>query len=114
MKEKSIDASVNLLLAELDRKGIETVWERSEQQGPRCGFGELGICCRNCNMGPCRIDPFGEGAGRGVCGATAEVIGARNFGRMIAAGAAAHSDHGRDVAKTLLAAATNPASGYSV
>jgi carbon-monoxide dehydrogenase catalytic subunit len=114
MKEKSIDGAVNYLLAELDRKGIETVWDRSEQQEPRCGFGELGICCRNCYMGPCRIDPFGEGAQTGVCGATPEVIVARNFGRMIAAGAAAHSDHGRDVAKTLALAAQHPNSGYSI
>jgi carbon-monoxide dehydrogenase catalytic subunit len=114
MKEKSIDSAVNFLLAEIDRKGFETVWERSEQQEPRCGFGELGICCRNCYMGPCRIDPFGEGAQTGVCGATAEVIVARNFGRMIAAGAAAHSDHGRDVAKTLALAAQHPNSGYSI
>jgi carbon-monoxide dehydrogenase catalytic subunit len=49
-------------------------------------------------MGPCRIDPFGEGASAGVCGATADIIVARNLLRSIAAGAAAHSDHGRDVA----------------
>jgi carbon-monoxide dehydrogenase catalytic subunit len=114
MKEKSIDPAVNYLLAEADRKGLETVWERSEQQEPRCGFGELGICCRNCYMGPCRIDPFEEGARTGVCGATAEIIVARNFGRMIAAGAAAHSDHGRDVAKTLALAAQQTDSGYAI
>jgi anaerobic carbon-monoxide dehydrogenase catalytic subunit len=111
MLKKSIDESVNYLLK---MKNVETVWDRSDQQGPRCGFGELGICCRNCNMGPCRIDPFGEGAQKGVCGATAEVIVARNFGRMIAAGAAAHSDHGRDVAHALLFAAKHPESGYSI
>jgi carbon-monoxide dehydrogenase catalytic subunit len=33
---------------------------------------------------------------------------------MIAAGAAAHSDHGRDVAKTLALAAQNPNSGYVI
>jgi len=114
MVKKSIDGSVNRLLDHLSRLNIETAWDRSDQQGPRCGFGELGICCRNCNMGPCRIDPFGEGASKGVCGATADTIVARNFGRMIAAGSAAHSDHGRDVAKTLLLAATRPASGYSI
>jgi anaerobic carbon-monoxide dehydrogenase catalytic subunit len=114
MKDKSIDSAVNYLLTELDRKGIDTIWERSEQQEPRCGFGELGICCRNCYMGPCRIDPFGEGAQTGVCGATAEVIVARNFARMIAAGAASHSDHGRDVAKTLMLAAKHPNSGYAI
>jgi carbon-monoxide dehydrogenase catalytic subunit len=114
MKEKSIDPAVSCLLAEADQKGLETVWGRSEAQEPRCGFGELGICCRNCYMGPCRIDPFGEGAQAGVCGARPEIIVARNFGRMIAAGAAAHSDHGRDVAKTLALAAHKPNSGYAV
>lgn len=93
---------------------IETVWDRSEQQEPRCGFGELGICCRMCHMGPCRIDPFGEGAKLGVCGASPELIVARNFCRMIAGGSAAHSDHGRSVAKTLLLAAQNPDSGYGI
>jgi carbon-monoxide dehydrogenase catalytic subunit len=114
MIKKSIDGSVNHLLESIKLKNIETVWDRSDQQGPRCGFGELGLCCRNCNMGPCRIDPFKEGAQKGVCGATGEVIVARNFGRMIAAGAAAHSDHGRDVAHALLLAAKNPESGYSI
>jgi carbon-monoxide dehydrogenase catalytic subunit len=114
MSKKSIDPSVNYLLENLKQTAVETVWDRSEQQGPRCGFGELGLCCRNCNMGPCRIDPFGEGPQKGVCGATADIIVARNFGRMIAAGAAAHSDHGRDVAKALLLAATHPDSGYSI
>lgn len=100
--------------AKSKKKRAETVWQRSEEQQPHCGFGELGLCCRHCYMGPCVIDPFGQGPGLGVCGATAEVIVARNFGRMIAGGAAAHSDHGRDVARTLLLAAKNPDSGYTV
>jgi anaerobic carbon-monoxide dehydrogenase catalytic subunit len=111
---KSIDKTVDFILDNLRQKGIETVWDRHEQQQPQCGFGELGICCRNCYMGPCRIDPFGQGPQKGICGATAEIIVARNFGRMIAGGSAAHSDHGRDVAETLLMAAKNPGSGYSI
>jgi len=114
MRKKSLDSSVNYMLEKAGRSGVETTWDRSEQQEPRCGFGELGICCRNCYMGPCRIDPFGNGPQKGVCGATAEVIVARNFARMIAAGAAAHSDHGRDVANALLLAATHPDAGYAV
>jgi carbon-monoxide dehydrogenase catalytic subunit len=114
MARKSIDRSVEYLLEKIKNKGIETAWDRLKQQQPACGFGELGICCRNCYIGPCRIDPFGDGPQKGVCGATAETIVARNFARMIAAGAAAHSDHGRDVANTLLVAARNPESGYSV
>jgi anaerobic carbon-monoxide dehydrogenase catalytic subunit len=47
----------------------------------------------------------GEDTRKGLCGATANTIAARNFARMVAAGAAAHSDHGRGVAETFLAAA---------
>lgn len=114
MSKTSIDGSVNYLFKKAHQKGLQTVWERSEQQQPRCGFGELGICCHNCYMGPCRIDPFGQGPQEGVCGAKPETIVSRNFARMIAAGAAAHSDHGRGVAKTLLVAAKKPDSGYSI
>ncbi len=114
MARKSIDRSVDYVLENIKDKGIETTWDRLEQQQPNCGFGELGICCRHCYLGPCRIDPFGAGPQKGVCGAGAEIIVSRNFGRMIASGAAAHSDHGRDVANTLLVAAKNPESGYSV
>jgi len=114
MTKKSADRSVNYLLERTRSKGLETVWERSERQQPRCGFGESGVCCRICYMGPCRIVASGRGRRIGVCGAKAENIVARNFARMIAAGAAAHGDHGREAAKTLLEAAKNPASGYSI
>jgi len=114
MSEKDYHNSSGHLQKKIQEKGLETVWERSQQQGPRCGFGESGLCCRICFMGPCRINPPGKGRQKGVCGATAEEIVARNFTRMIAGGAAAHSDHGRDVAKTLLIAAENPDSGYSI
>ena len=111
---RSIDQTIAPLLKKAREDGVETVWDRLEKQLPQCGFGQLGICCRNCAMGPCRIDPFGEGADKGVCGATADTIAARNFIRMIAAGAAAHSDHGRGVAETLLAVANGKTSDYKV
>ncbi len=114
MTEKSNNGSNQGGSKNKKKKVIETVWQRSQQQEPHCGFGELGLCCRICYMGPCVIDPFGEGPQKGVCGATAEVIVARNFGRMIAGGAAAHSDHGREVARTLLLAAKEPESAYTI
>ncbi len=112
--KKSIDPAVTQVLQKTQEKGIATVWERSEEQKPRCGFGESGSCCHLCYMGPCRISPSGKKMRRGVCGATAEMIVSRNFCRMIAAGASAHSDHGREVAKTLLLAAKGPESGYKI
>ncbi len=93
---------------------IITVWDRWDSMQPQCGFGLLGVCCRICTMGPCRIDPFGNGPQKGVCGADADTIVARNLVRMIAGGTAAHSDHGRDIANTLTLAAETPDSGYAV
>ncbi len=93
---------------------IDIVWDRYEAMQPQCGFGQTGLCCKNCTMGPCRIDPFGNGPKVGICGATADTISARNIVRMIAAGASAHSDHGRDIAHTLLLAAEDPKSDYKI
>ncbi len=113
--EKSVDPTVDLMLSRAATLGLETAWDRYEKMQPQCGFGELGVCCRNCNMGPCRISPFDDqGPKKGICGATADIIVARNLVRMIAAGAAAHSDHGRDLAHTLLLTAEGKSGGYEI
>jgi carbon-monoxide dehydrogenase catalytic subunit len=65
-------------------------------------------------MGPCRVDPFGDGPQKGVCGADADVIVARNLARTIAAGAAAHSDHGRDILEALYHAASGETAAYQI
>jgi carbon-monoxide dehydrogenase catalytic subunit len=83
------------------RDGLETGWDRLEQQQPQCGYCSLGTSCRNCVMGPCRVDPFGEGPQKGVCGADADIIVSRNLARMVAGGASAHADHGRDILEML-------------
>lgn len=102
------------MLEKAAQDGVETVWERHEAQQPQCGYCEMGISCRICVMGPCRVDPFGEGPQVGVCGADADIIVARNLGRMIAAGAASHSDHGRDLVEVLAEVAEGKAPGYSI
>jgi len=112
--EKSADSSVKETLCVACDRNISTVFDRFEAMQPECGFGQLGVCCRNCVMGPCRIGPFGEGAKEGICGANADTIAARNLVRMIAGGAAAHSDHGRDVAHTLLATSEGKTEGYAI
>jgi carbon-monoxide dehydrogenase catalytic subunit len=101
IEKKSIDLATQELLKKAQDENIKTAWDRLESQEPQCGFGQLGVCCTICAMGPCRIDPFGEGAEAGVCGASADTIAARNLARKVAVGASAHSDHGRDVAHTL-------------
>ena len=65
-------------------------------------------------MGPCRIDPFGEGPQKGVCGADADVIVARNLGRTIAAGSSSHSDHGRDILEAFGHLARGETTGYYI
>ena len=101
---KSIDKATLDMLAKASEEGISTAFDRAEHMKP-CPIGADGSCCKNCAMGPCRI-PLAKGKEEtaeehakrvGVCGATAETIAARNFVRMIAAGSAAHSDHGRRV-----------------
>src|SRR5665811_1670344 len=96
------------------KEGIETVWDRLAAQQPQCGYCALGLSCRNCAIGPCRIDPFGEGPQKGVCGADADVIVARNLGRTIAAGSSSHSDHGRDILETFSSMARGETTGYQV
>ena len=94
---------------------IQTIWEREQAQEPHCGFGIMGICCKNCNLGPCRIDPFNpDGPKVGVCGADADVIAARNLLRHIAAGAGCHNDHGREITKTFMLTAKGEAQGYKI
>ena len=107
---RSVDPATLAMLARADETDVQTVWDRWEKMQPACKFGRQGICCRICSMGPCRIGKNKVGA----CGATADTIAARNLVRMIAAGAAAHSDHGRDVAHTLLMAARGEASDYVI
>jgi len=112
--DRTVDSAAKELLARARHDAQELSWDRWEEQQPQCGFGQLGLCCKICNMGPCRIDPFGEGCQRGVCGADADTIAARNLLRSIAAGASAHSDHGRDVAHALIMAARDPQSSYQI
>ncbi len=97
MAMKTFDRSTQVLIDRAEVLGIETGIHRLESQQPQCGFGQLGTCCRMCYMGPCRIDPFGEGATKGVCGATADTIVCRNLLREEVGGASSHVGHARHV-----------------
>ncbi len=81
------------MLRKAERDGVETAFHRAASMKP-CPIGADSACCKHCSMGPCRLsakDPYGK---VGVCGATIDTIMARNFARMVASGAAAHTDHG--------------------
>ncbi len=114
----SVDAATREMIVRAQELGVETIFDRAEKMKP-CNIGSQGTCCKNCGMGPCRL-PLpksgieGEDDRKGLCGASANTIAARNFIRMIAGGAAAHSDHGRCVAEVFLTAARKESEAYKV
>ena len=109
-EEKSIDPAAQEMLIRADELGISTAFSRADNLAP-CNIGGSGMCCKLCGMGPCRLTKDGQ---TGICGATIDTIQARNLIRAIAAGSAAHSDHGRDMAFTLKAVANGEAEGYRI
>lgn len=110
----SSDACVAPMLDIAEAVSFETTFQRYESQQPQCGFGTTGLCCRICMKGPCRIDPFGNGPKYGICGADRDTIVARHLVRMIAAGAASHSEHGRHIALALKHLSDGHLSDYSI
>ena len=114
----TIDAASQQMIRRAQELGVETIFDRAVTMKP-CNIGIQGTCCKNCAMGPCRL-PLpksgieGEDQRKGLCGATANTIAARNFARMVAAGAAAHSDHGRVVAEVFLSVARKETQDYKI
>lgn len=112
-EELSVCKASVKMLHKAQEEGVSTAFDRAKAM-KACPFGSVGNCCRNCAMGPCRMSTKEDKEGKGICGATSATISARNFARMIAAGTSAHSDHGRDVARTLLATAKGEVEGYEI
>ena len=93
IKETTICETTAQMLRKAERDGVETSFHRAAGMKP-CPIGAQSACCKHCGMGPCRLnskDPYRK---TGVCGATIDTIESRNFARMVATGAAAHTDHG--------------------
>ena len=114
LSKKSTDPAVQSMIVKAQREQVETIWDRLEQQAPQCGFGELGVCCRHCLQGPCRINPFGEDPQKGICGASADTMVARGLDRAIAAGTAAHSGHAKHLAHTMKKLAKGETKDYRI
>jgi len=110
LEEYSIDPAAQQMITRAEEMGLSTAFTRADDMAP-CNIGAAGMCCKQCGMGPCRLTKDGQ---TGVCGATIDTIQARNLLRAIAAGAAAHSDHGRGMALTLKAVANGEAEGYII
>ncbi len=116
-KKRSICSTTVEMLKKAGSDGTVTAFDRSDALLP-CPIGSQGNCCKICAMGPCRVSHMNEEGQEvencGVCGATPSTIAARNFLRMIAAGASAHSDHGRAVAEVFNAVAHGEGGDYEI
>lgn len=108
--KKTVDPAVKEMMEKAKADGMITAFDRAEAIKP-CPIGHIGSCCKHCHMGPCRL--VGKTTA-GVCGANIDTVVARNLARQIAAGTAAHSDHGRGMAQTLKAAATGEAPDFQI
>ncbi|RPH48688.1 MAG: anaerobic carbon-monoxide dehydrogenase catalytic subunit [Desulfobacteraceae bacterium] len=115
----SMDLATQIMIKRAQELGVETIFDRAENMKP-CNIGVQGTCCKNCSMGPCRlpltkaIEDGGPDDRKGLCGATPNTIAARNFARMVAGGASAHSDHGRCVAEVFMAVARKESKDYKI
>lgn len=111
----SKDTVTEQLINRAHELGIDLVWDR----GAPCEFshkgqgGAAGLCCFRCQMGPCTL---GGATGKklGTCGASPDIIVARDLIRRTAGGTAAHVEHARAAAKTLKGVALGTIAGYSV
>ena len=106
---EEFEAATARLLETGAKVGADSWQARVKNQTPHCKFGEEGICCRICTMGPCRIT---KKAPRGICGCDVHGIVGRNYLKFTAGGAATHSDHGREICHTLYCA--KPEGPYKV
>ena len=101
---EEFEAATARLLETGAKVGADSWQARVKNQTPHCKFGEEGICCRICTMGPCRIT---KKAPRGICGCDVHGIVGRNYLKFTAGGAATHSDHGREICHTLYEASAD-------
>ena len=99
MDEKKMCSSADKPLENyLSGLSMEVSHNRMVDQENKCGYGTQGVCCRLCSNGPCRIS---RARPRGVCGADADTIAARNFLRSVAAGSGCYIHVVENAAKQL-------------
>ncbi len=128
-RKRTGDPATEYMIDFVEGLGLDTVFTRQKRyeekflgifpKAGRCDFGSLGICCRQCLMGPCRIwhkdvsfalRVNAPSQTKGTCGATADTIVARNWLEYHNRGCAAHSTVAKDTAETLLKTARGQAS----
>lgn len=112
--KRSADPAVVEMIDRAQEQGIITAFDRAVAQQPQCQFGYKGTCCRFCMMGPCRVTADVGPKSKGICGADAWTIAARSTGTMLLTGAAAHCEHARHMAHTVLEMAEGKAPDYKI
>ena len=55
---KTIDPAAEAMLQKAAEMDVSTAFDRAAEMKP-CPIGSKGLCCKNCYMGPCRINPKG-------------------------------------------------------
>ena len=101
IRKKSIDPAVEHFLPKAFEQGIDMIWDRYESAQPLCGFGELGLSCHDCLQGPCRIDPFGNKAQKGICGQNRDNFVANRYLKAATMGAVSQINHAMTLMNSL-------------
>lgn len=104
IQEITVCESTAQMLTKAREEGVKTAFDRADEISA-CPIGAQNACCKHCAMGPCRLSSKAPYEKVGVCGANIDTFQARGFARMVAAGTAAHSDHGREMSELFLTVA---------
>ncbi len=113
IQDITICESTAEMLTKGRKEGVSTSFDRADEMKP-CPIGAQQACCKHCFMGPCRLSAKAPYEKVGVCGANIDTFQARGFARAIAAGTAAHSDHGREMAELFLSVAKGENSDFEI
>lgn len=111
----AVDPNTKELIDYAHNLGIDLIWDR----GTPCNFarkgqgGAAGLCCFRCQMGPCTLGDATR-ADFGACGASKDIVVARDLIRRIAGGTASHVEHARAAARTLLGVADGTITDYTI
>jgi len=111
----AIDPNTQELIDYAHKLGIDVIWDRgspcwASQQG---WGGAAGLCCFRCQMGPCTLGDA-TGANYGTCGASKDIVVARELVRRIAGGTASHVEHARAAARTLKGVGDGTITDYTI
>lgn len=113
IKDITICESTAEMLTKGRADGTPTVFDRADDMKP-CPIGAVQACCKHCYMGPCRLSTKAPYEKVGVCGANIDTFQARGFARAVAAGTAAHSDHGREMVELFLSVARGENTDFEI